>query len=64
MAGRLNPPGLLGREVATGVHRPLESALIDSMALVVQMIFLISRSNCRNGANSAQVFSQRQVISG
>ena len=39
-------------------------ALIDSMAFVVQMTVLISRSNRRNGTNSAQAFSQSRMIAG
>jgi hypothetical protein len=39
-------------------------ALIDSMALVVQMAVLISRSKARNGTNSAQAFSQSRMIAG
>jgi hypothetical protein len=39
-------------------------ALIDSMALVVHTTFLISRSNCRNGTNSGQAFSQSRMIAG
>jgi hypothetical protein len=34
------------------------------MALVVQITALISRSNCRNGTNSAQAFSQSRVMAG
>src|ERR1022692_625138 len=39
-------------------------ALIDSIAFVVQMTVLISRSNRRNGTNSAQAFSQSRMIAG
>jgi hypothetical protein len=38
--------------------------LIDSIAFVVQMTVLISRSNRRNGTNSAQAFSQSRMIAG
>ena len=39
-------------------------ALMDSIAFVVQITVLISRSNCRNGTNSAQAFSQSRIIAG
>ena len=39
-------------------------ALIDSMALVVQMTVLISRSKARNGTNSAHAFSHSRMIAG
>jgi hypothetical protein len=39
-------------------------ALIDSIALVVQMMVRISLSNCRKGTNSAQAFSQSLMIAG
>jgi hypothetical protein len=39
-------------------------ALIDSIALVVQIIVRISLSNRRNGTNSAQAFSQSLMIAG
>ena len=39
-------------------------ALMDSIALVVQMTVLISRSNCRNGTNSAHAFSHSRIIAG
>jgi hypothetical protein len=39
-------------------------ALIDSMALVVQMMVRISLSNARNGTNSAQAFSQSRMMAG
>ena len=38
--------------------------MIDSIAFVVQMMVLISRSNCRNGTNSAQAFSQSLMMAG
>jgi hypothetical protein len=38
--------------------------LIDSIAFVVQMTAWISRSNCGNGTNSAQSFSQRLMMAG
>jgi hypothetical protein len=45
--------GLLGREVAAGFHgAPV--AGIERLAFVVQMMVRISRSNRRNGTNSAQ----------
>ena len=56
--------GLLGREVAAGVHGRRSRALIDSIALVVQMTVLISRSKPRNGTNSAHAFSQSRMIAG
>jgi len=37
--------GLLGREMAASVHRAPQPALIDSIAFVVQITVLISRSN-------------------
>jgi hypothetical protein len=39
-------------------------ALIDSIALVVQMTVLISRSKARKGTNSAQAFSHSRMIAG
>src|SRR5260370_33627570 len=42
----------------------LSLALIDSMALVVQMTVLISRSKRRNGTNSAHAFSHSRMIAG
>jgi hypothetical protein len=39
-------------------------ALIDSIAFVVQITVRISRSNCRNGTNSAHAFSQSRIIAG
>jgi hypothetical protein len=39
-------------------------AFSDSIALVVQMMVLISRSKARNGTNSAQAFSQSRMIAG
>src|SRR5215469_1711520 len=39
-------------------------AFIDSIAFVVQMTVLISRSNCRNGTNSAQAFSHSLIMAG
>jgi len=42
----------------------LSRALIDSIAFVVQMTVLISRSNCRNGTNSDHAFSQSRMIAG
>ena len=39
-------------------------ALSGSIALVVQTIRRISRSNCRNGTNSAHAFSHNLVIAG
>ena len=39
-------------------------ALIDSIAFVLQMTVLISRSNRRNGTNSAHAFSQSRMIAG
>src|SRR5262249_41378002 len=39
-------------------------ALMDSIALVVQMTVLISRSKLRNGTNSAQAFSQSRMMAG
>ena len=39
-------------------------ALIDSIAFVVQITVLISRSNRRNGTNSAHAFSQSRMIAG
>jgi hypothetical protein len=43
-------------------RRSLE--LMDSMALVVQMILRISTSKPRNGTNSGQEFSHRRMIAG
>ena len=39
-------------------------AFMDSMAFVVQITVLISRSNRRNGTNSAQAFSQSFMMAG
>src|SRR5207247_8206581 len=39
-------------------------ALIDSIAFVVQMTVLISRSKARNGTNSAQAFSHSRMMAG
>ena len=39
-------------------------ALIDSIAFVVQMTVLISRSNRRNGTNSAHAFSHSRIMAG
>ena len=39
-------------------------ALIDSIAFVVQMTVLISRSNRRNGTNSAHAFSHSRMMAG
>src|ERR1019366_7571466 len=39
-------------------------ALIDSMALVVQIMVLISRSKRRNGTNSAHAFSHSRIMAG
>src|SRR5215469_13039320 len=39
-------------------------ALIDSIALVVQMTCRMARSNARNGTNSAQAFSQSRIMAG
>jgi len=37
---------------------------MDSIALVVQITFLISLSNWRNGVNSGQAFSQSRMMAG
>ena len=42
----------------------LSLALMDSMAFVVQMTVLISRSNARNGTNSAHAFSHSRIMAG
>src|SRR5260370_31489989 len=42
----------------------LSRALMDSMALVVEMTVLISRSNWRKGTNSAHAFSHSRIIAG
>jgi hypothetical protein len=39
-------------------------ALMDSMAFAVQITVRISRSNCRNGTNSAQAFSHSRMMAG
>src|SRR5215813_5652057 len=39
-------------------------ALTDSIAFVVEMTVLISRSKARNGTNSAQAFSQSRMTAG
>src|SRR6202034_4300500 len=39
-------------------------ALMDSIALVVQITVRISRSNRRNGTNSAHAFSHSRMIAG
>jgi len=39
-------------------------AFMDSIAFVVQITVLISRSNRRNGTNSAQAFSQSFMMAG
>src|SRR5439155_19557077 len=39
-------------------------ALIDSIAFVVQITVLISRSKARNGTNSAHAFSHSRMIAG
>jgi hypothetical protein len=39
-------------------------ALMDSIALVVQITVLISRPNRRNGTNSARAFSQSRIMAG
>jgi hypothetical protein len=55
--------GLLGGEVAAGLDRAAEPG-IERLALVVQMIDLISRSKARNGTNSAQALSQSLTMAG
>ena len=53
-----------GRGRPSGWRARRSRALIDSIALVVQITVLISRSNCRKGTNSAHAFSQSRMMAG
>jgi len=58
----LNPPGLIGREVAAGFHGPAD-ARVDALDRVHTSV-RISTSKRRNGTNSAHAFSHSLMIAG